>query len=138
MNRLKKIEKSEFRVDDLDHFQTALANRIVTRKGIYSHLGKVPSADLCVQVADFFTRIHGVGWIFVSGLYEEKVIIIIRNDGYRKDAGRLARVAFGDYGSAGGHQGAARAEIPLDTLKQVGIKVHGSGLKSFIRKRLKF
>ena len=138
MNRLKKIERSEFRVNDLDYFQIALANRIVTRKGIYSHLGKVPTADLCVQVANFFTRIHGVSWIFVSGLYEGKVIIIIRNDGYRKDAGRLARVAFGEYGSAGGHQGAARAEIPLDTLKQRGIKVHASSLKSFIRKRLRF
>ena len=90
MNRLKKIERSEFSIDDLDHFQIALENRIITKKGIYSHLGRVPSADLCVQVADFFTRVHGVGWVFVSGIHDGKVIIIIRNDGYRKDAGRLA------------------------------------------------
>jgi nanoRNase/pAp phosphatase (c-di-AMP/oligoRNAs hydrolase) len=138
MNRLKKIEKSEFRVDDLDYFKIAVENRIVTRKGIYSHLGKVPSADLCVQVADFFTRIHGVGWVFVSGVHEGKVIIIIRNDGSRKDAGKVVTAAFGDYGPAGGHEGAARAEIPLSTLKKMGIQGYSSSLKSFIRKRLKF
>ena len=137
-NLLNKIEKSELHVDDLDYFQTALTNRIVTKKGIYSHLGKVQNADICVQVADFFTRVYGLGWIFISGVYEEKVIVIIRNDGDRKDAGKLAKTAFDGYGSAGGHRGAARAEIPLETLKQRGIKGSSSSLESFIKKRLRF
>jgi nanoRNase/pAp phosphatase (c-di-AMP/oligoRNAs hydrolase) len=136
MNLLRKIEKSEFRVEDLNYFQTALQNRVVTKKGIYSHLGEVPSPDICVQVADFFTRAHGLGWIFVSGVYREKVIVIVRNDGYRKDAGRLVRRAFGRLGSAGGHRGAARAEIPLRELKPKDIR--GRGLGAFIRKRLAF
>ena len=138
LNLSKKIERSEFEVNSLDCFQTALTNRVVTKKGIYSHLGRVPSADICVQVADFFTRVHGLGWIFISGIYEGKVIVIIRNDGYRKDAGKLARLAFGDLASAGGHQEAARAEIPLNRLKMSGIKGHGASIQAFIRKRLRF
>lgn len=138
MNFLKKIEKSEFEVKSLDYFQTALANRVITKKGIYSHLGKVRSADICVQVADFFTRAHGLGWIFISGVYEGRVIVIIRNDGYRKDAGKLAELAFGEFGSAGGHRGAARAEIPLNTLELRGIKGRHSSLQTFIRKCLRF
>ena len=137
MNLLKKIEKSELRPSDLDYFQTALANRAVTKKGIYTHLGKVSNPDICVQVADFFTRVHGIGWTFVSGVYEDKVIIIIRNDGYLKNAGKFASITFGDIGSAGGHQGAARVEIPFDTLKEKGIKGYGSSLVEFIRKRLR-
>jgi nanoRNase/pAp phosphatase (c-di-AMP/oligoRNAs hydrolase) len=79
-----------------------------------------------------------LGWVFVSGVYEGKVIVIIRNDGYRKDAATLARLAFGDFGSAGGHRGAARAEIPLNELKARKVKVHDTGLQGFIRKRLSF
>ena len=138
MNLLRKIEKSEFRVEDLDFFQTALENRVVTKKGIYSHLGNVPSADICVQVADFFTRAYGLGWIFVSGIYNKKIIVIVRNDGYRKDAGKLVRHAFGDLGSAGGHHGAARVEIPLSELKSKNIPGQGQSLVAFIRKRLTF
>lgn len=135
---LRKIETSELRPTDLKYFISALENQIVTRKRSYVHLGKVPSPDLCVQVADFFTRIHGVGWIFVSGVCEGKIIIIIRNDGYRKDAGKLASRAFGDLGLAGGHRGAARAEIPLEALYQKGVKGYSSNLENFIKKRLKF
>jgi nanoRNase/pAp phosphatase (c-di-AMP/oligoRNAs hydrolase) len=94
MNLLRKIEKSEFKVEDLQYFQKALENRVVTTKGVYSHLGDVPSPDICVQIADFFTRAHGLGWIFVSGIYQQEVIVILRNDGYRKDAGKLSKYIF--------------------------------------------
>ena len=33
-------------------------------------------------------------------------------DGYRKNAGKLAKTSFGEYGPAGGHKEAARAEMP--------------------------
>ena len=69
-------------------------------------------------------------------MWEGKAITIIRNDGYRKDAGKLAIRAFGSLGTAGGHKTAARAEIPLDLLLQKGIKGYGSTLEQFIRKQL--
>ena len=46
-------------------------------------------------------------------------MIVFRNDGLRKDAGKLAKKAFGSFGSAGGHKGMARAEIPLVNLEGV-------------------
>jgi nanoRNase/pAp phosphatase (c-di-AMP/oligoRNAs hydrolase) len=136
MNLLRKIERSELRVEDLDYFHLALGNRHISRKGIYAHLGRVPSADICVQIADFFTRVHGIAWVFISGALEDRVIVILRNDGYRKDAGRLAKKAFGSLGSAGGHEGAARAEIPFEVLKKEGVRGHGAGVAHFIRHRL--
>jgi nanoRNase/pAp phosphatase (c-di-AMP/oligoRNAs hydrolase) len=136
--RLRKIEKSELKLSDLKYFQAALGNRIIGRKGIYTHLGEVPSADICVQLADFFMRVYGVHWSFVSGVYRRKLIVIIRNDGYRKDAGRLAARVFGAFGSAGGHRGAARAEIPLSSLLRKGIEARRPVLEDFVRKRLNF
>lgn len=137
-NLLNKIDRSELTLEDLDYFQTALGNLIHTRKGLYTHVGKVPRGDICVQVADFLTKVHGAGWIFVSGVCEDKLIVIFRNDGYRKNAGKTAARAFGDLGWAGGHKGAARAEIPLDILRKNGVKAYPSELVGYVRRRLRF
>jgi nanoRNase/pAp phosphatase (c-di-AMP/oligoRNAs hydrolase) len=53
----------------------------------------------------------------VSGIYGQKVIIIIRNVGFRLNAGKVASRLFGDLGAAGGHKTAARVEIPVATFK---------------------
>jgi len=137
MNLLKKIEKSEFRIKDLRYFQKALENRIIGKKGLFVHLGRVPNPDICVQIADFFMRVHGLGWSFVSGVWEGRLIVILRNDGLHRDAGKLAMRAFGAYGSAGGHRGAARAELPLSSLRKEGIKDSRTGLERFVKQRLK-
>ena len=136
MNLLRKIEKSELRLRDLNYFKTAIEKRIVTKKGLYAHLGKVSSADICVQVADFFMGVYGMSWSFVSGVYKGKLIIILRNDGYRKDAGKLAERAFGSFGSAGGRRRAARAEIALDSLSEAGLEGRNAALKKFVRNHL--
>jgi len=137
LTRLQKIETSELRIKDLQYFQTALKNRVMRKKSLYAHLGEVPSADICVQIADFFMRVYGVGWSFVSGVYRGKLVVILRNDGYRKDAGKLAARAFGAFGSAGGHRGAARAEIALESVGQKGRERRGSRLAAFVKKQLK-
>lgn len=136
INLLRKIERSELRIGELRYFQIALEKRIISKKSIYAHVGTVPTPDICVQIADFFMRVYGMGWSFVSGVYEDTLIVIIRNDGYRKDAGKLAGQAFGHIGSAGGHRGAARAEIPLASLIETAVEAHDSNLESFVRKRL--
>jgi nanoRNase/pAp phosphatase (c-di-AMP/oligoRNAs hydrolase) len=136
MNLLRKIEGSELRLSDLQSFRVALEGMSVTRKGVYSHIGEVESPDICVQIAEFFMRIHGMGWSFVSGIYRGKVVVIIRSDGLRKDAGKLATRAFGHLGPAGGHRGAARAEIPLDVLREKGVNGRDTSIQRFVRSRL--
>ena len=69
-----------------------------------------------VIMADFFLRVEEIGWTIVGGIYEDKLIVIFRNDGLGKNAGRLATKAFGKLGSAGGHAASARAEVPLGNL----------------------
>lgn len=138
MNLLRKIELSELRLSDLRYFRHALERMVVNKKGLFAHLGEVETPDLCVQVADFFMRVHGMKWTFVSGLYRGKLVVIIRNDGYRKDAGRLARKAFGPFGSAGGHRGAARAEVSLEALREMGIETSDPQIQKFVRERLEF
>ncbi len=55
----------------------------------------------------------------MSGIWDQKLIIILRNAGFRLDAGKMAQKLFGQFGSAGGHKDAARAEIPLEAIREV-------------------
>lgn len=115
----RKIEQAEISYSFLKYFNIALQKKRKRKGRLFAHLGPVANPDACVVVADFFARIQNITWTIVSGMYNGTLVIIIRNDGLRKDAGNLAHNSFGAIGSAGGHKGAARAEIPLKALKTV-------------------
>jgi len=117
MHLLHRIEICEMAINDLHYFQEALENRRVIKGKIFSHLGKVPSPDVLVLVADFFMKCHEAAWVIVSGICQNTLVVVIRNDGLRKDAGNSAIKAFGRFGSAGGHRAKARAEIPSASLE---------------------
>ncbi len=108
----RKIQQSELRLDFLKYFKSAIEDMRMRRGRAFIHLGHVPTPDICVLVADFFMRVNPVKWSIVSGHCKDKLIIILRNDGLRKNAGKAAKESFGKFGPAGGHKSAARAEIP--------------------------
>lgn len=113
---LKKIEASSLRRSELKYFKMALNNLKFKRNKAFVYIGKVTSADILVLIADFLNRIYETSWVFVAGEYKKKLIVIIRCDGYRKDAGKLAVKVFKNLGLAGGHKEKARAEIPFTNL----------------------
>ena len=109
---LQRIIRSEYLRAWLPIFARAFRNLRDCRGGALVSLNEVDSADLLVAVADFFTKVHGLKWIAVSGVVEKTVIVIFRGDGGR-DIGRLADACFHDVGTAGGHRSMGRAEFPL-------------------------
>jgi nanoRNase/pAp phosphatase (c-di-AMP/oligoRNAs hydrolase) len=114
---VRRLEFAELTMKMLDYFQAGL--RRVHQRGsrLYAFLGQVPTPDIMVIMADFFLRVEEIAWTIVGGIYEDKLVVIFRNDGLGKNAGRLAVKAFGKLGSAGGHAATARAEVPLGNLK---------------------
>ncbi|MFO7559423.1 MAG: DHH family phosphoesterase [Desulfobacterales bacterium] len=146
----RKIDQSDIRLNQLKYYKKALAGRIMSRGKIFTHLGGVENPDICVNIADFFMRIESVHWSIVSGIYNETLVIIFRNDGIRKNAGKVSAETFGEFGSAGGHKSAARAEIPVsafrkeikpfnaqNVLKWIIKKVHGRSLSVKAKKNPK-
>ncbi|MCJ7830003.1 MAG: DHH family phosphoesterase [Desulfobacterales bacterium] len=109
----RKIEQADLRLDFLRYFKTALEDLCLRRGRVFVHLGPVVNPDVCVLVADFFMRVNPVTWSVISGIQDNKLIVVFRNDGLRKNAGLVAKQSFGALGSAGGHNSMARAEIPL-------------------------
>jgi nanoRNase/pAp phosphatase (c-di-AMP/oligoRNAs hydrolase) len=115
---VRKIEQAEIRPDFLKYYKTAI-DVMRRRKGrAFAHLGWVVSPDVLVQIADFCLKISSVDWSIVSGIHGGKLVIILRNDGLRKNAGLTASNSFGALGSAGGHKSAARAEIDVANLPE--------------------
>lgn len=119
----RKIEQAELRLSFLKYFERALKSYRLHKNRIIAYLGPVTNADVCVLIADFFMRVNSVTWSVVAGTCGPKLIIILRNDGARRDAGTVAKRSFGTLGSAGGHKSMARAEIGLEALeKQLHLK----------------
>lgn len=117
MNTIKKIESSEMTRETLKHFCLAMEKVVFIKDIAYINMEEVAQPDLLVMIADFFMKLADAEWSVAAGIYEEKLIIILRNAGFRGDAGKTARRLFGRWGgSAGGHKTAARAEIPLKPL----------------------
>lgn len=113
---LNKIETSDLRRSELRYFKIALNNLKYQGNRAFSYLGKVSSPDILVLIADFLNKVYETGWVFVAGEYKKNLVIIVRCDGYRKDAGKLVSRLFKNLGLAGGHREKARAEIPFAKL----------------------
>jgi len=116
-NLVRKIELSELRKSELNYFKTALNEYRISKKRLYIHMGRVRSPDILVIIADFFNRVNDISWVLVSGIHGERLVVIFRSDGYKKNAGKLAANIFSKIGSAGGHREAARAEMPIKNLE---------------------
>ena len=115
---VRKIEQADLRYDFLKYFKSALENICRRKSRVFVNLGPVINPDICVLIADFFMRVDSINWSIVSGIYSGKLIIVFRNDGLRRNAGKVAKQSFGSIASAGGHKNMARAEIPVADLEE--------------------
>jgi len=113
INLIKKIESSEMTRQTLTSLRTALENLTFLKDKTFIHMGRVNDPDVLVIMADFFLKMAEATWCIVSGVVGQKLIIIFRAAGFRLDAGKAAQKLFGQWGAAGGHASAARAEVPI-------------------------
>ncbi len=127
---VRKIVSSEFHRHWLKYLSKAFRKmRFVGAHGLFLYMDCLESPDILVMLADFFTRVHGLSWNMVAGVVKKNVVVIFRGDGIGRNMGQMAQKLFGDIGSAGGHRGAARAEIDLAALG-------GKPVEEFLYKRL--
>jgi len=133
---IRKIEHSELKVEFLKYFRRALQTMYMVKGKVFVHLGTVSTPDVCVLVADFYMKVDTVNTTVVSGFYDDKLVIVLRNDGLRKHAGEAAKRGFGQIGSAGGHKTRARAEIRFSELVKCVDHKNDKKLLRWIRQRV--
>jgi nanoRNase/pAp phosphatase (c-di-AMP/oligoRNAs hydrolase) len=131
-NIVIKVERATLSLDDLDFLGYAIKLRKILNHRVFFHAGRINKPDELVIVADFFLTLVKINWSIISGVYKNKLIIIIRNDGLRKGAGLTAKEAFAKYGSAGGHKTMARAELDLNLIKKEIGTINKNVLASWI------
>jgi nanoRNase/pAp phosphatase (c-di-AMP/oligoRNAs hydrolase) len=135
LNIIKKIESSEINKKNIAHFRKAFDNLQFVGDTAYIHMGEIKDPDALVIIADFFLKMAETTWCLVSGIYGQKIIIIIRNAGFRLNAGKVASRLFGSLDSAGGHKNAARVEIPVSDFKK---EIGGlSKLSEYVKKKIR-
>lgn len=136
MNIIKKIESSEMTRGTLASYRIAMDRLTFLGDIAFIHMGEVDNPDILVIIADFFMRLADASWSIVSGIYRKRLIVILRNAGFRGDAGKAAQKLFGHMGGfAGGHRSAARAEVSLkDISKEIN---DGADLGDFVLEKLK-
>jgi nanoRNase/pAp phosphatase (c-di-AMP/oligoRNAs hydrolase) len=133
---IRRLESAEFDIPIFKYFQVAFSRFRIRQHRLYAYLGPVDTPDTLVILADFFLRAEEISWTIISGIYQDKLVVIFRNDGLRKNAGRLAAKAFGKLGSAGGHAANARAEVPLAHITDLPPNAQWQQWQEFIIQRV--
>ncbi len=110
---LRRIDRPQFPRKDLPALSHALEHADLVDDILFAYLGPLTREDVVPFIADFCLEVEGVEWSVVSGLYEGRLIISVRNYGAGRSAGEVVKAAFEAYGSAGGHKAMAKAVIPL-------------------------
>ncbi len=131
-NLLRRIEFSQYSLADLEYFSIALLRLRHAGNVLYSHIGSVPYTDVCVQVADFLIHVKEATWALVTGVVKNKLVVVFRCDGYKKNAGKVAAKTFGMLGSAGGHATMGRAEISPQGLPKEITLMQNEKLQEFV------
>jgi nanoRNase/pAp phosphatase (c-di-AMP/oligoRNAs hydrolase) len=111
---LGKIEQAPVSRRSFKYLISALTHTVFHSNYAAIFFEHLDHADTLVIAADFLMKIEGVSRAVACGVFEGKLVVILRSLGIRSsNLGHLAKEAFGSYGSAGGHKNMARAEMPL-------------------------
>jgi nanoRNase/pAp phosphatase (c-di-AMP/oligoRNAs hydrolase) len=120
LNHIRRIERPELPVSALQRLAEAFKGVRVMDGVIFSHLGRISREDIIPQMAEFCLQVEGADWSVVSGVFEEELIMSVRNVGFVQAAGTVVKGAYQDIGLAGGHRSMAKAIFPLGSLRRNG------------------
>jgi nanoRNase/pAp phosphatase (c-di-AMP/oligoRNAs hydrolase) len=116
-NILRRIEKPEIPLRFAPVLANALKSMEIDSGILVSFLGQVEREDLIPQIADFLLQFEDVEWVACAGIFEDQLVICIRNVGYVKGAGDVVKRVIADIGLGGGHRTMAKGIIPLSSWK---------------------
>lgn len=117
---LKQISSSVISTTTLNVLGEAIRNRVHKGSYLVSNVGFIRDRDALAQAADFLLKLEGVTTTLVYGIVEgEFIYISARTKDIRINIGDVLQEAFKDFGSAGGHNGMAAAQISLGVFSNV-------------------
>ncbi len=116
-NLLRRIEKPEIPLRFAPVLASALKSLAHEDGILVTCLGNVEREDLIPQVADFLLQFEDVEWVVCAGVFEDNVVMSVRNVGYVKSAGDVIKRIVSGWGFGGGHRTMGKMIIPLPVWK---------------------
>jgi nanoRNase/pAp phosphatase (c-di-AMP/oligoRNAs hydrolase) len=114
-------------LETMDVLGEAIRNKHIEGTYLISDVGFIHDRDTLPQAADHLLKLEGINTVLVFGMTEDKIHLSARSKDIRMNIGEVIQRAFGDIGSAGGHQRSAAAQIPLGIF--MGLKDKATLLK---------
>jgi nanoRNase/pAp phosphatase (c-di-AMP/oligoRNAs hydrolase) len=118
-NLIRRIEYPSLNPEEVSSFARALTKHRLINRVAFTHLGRVRREDIIPRLADFCLQIDGAEWSVVSGVFERRVVISVRNAGSGKSAGDVVKKLFPDPETAGGHRTMAKVNITVGDFKKL-------------------
>ncbi len=116
---IRRIEFPSLNPEEVSSFSRALTKHRLINRVAFTHLGRVRREDIIPRLADFCLQIDGAEWSVVSGVFERRVVISVRNAGSGKSAGDVVKKLFPDPKTAGGHRTMAKVNITVSDFKKL-------------------
>ena len=116
---LAQIETPSMSAETMDVLGVAIRNKKIEGSYLISDVGFVHDRDTLPQAADYLLKLEGISTVLVFGIIEDRIVVSARSKDVRVNIGDAIQKAFGDIGSAGGHQKTAAAQIPLGVFSGV-------------------
>lgn len=110
---LAQIETPSMSAETMDVLGEAIKNKKIEGSYLLSNVGFIHDRDTLPQAADHLLKLEGISTVLVFGMTDDKIHLSSRSKDIRVNIGDIIGRAFGDIGSAGGHQRTAAAQIPL-------------------------
>jgi nanoRNase/pAp phosphatase (c-di-AMP/oligoRNAs hydrolase) len=103
------------------YFQLLLqgvSNAHIYGSRIVSNLGLTDNPDMIGEIADLLLRLEGITWALCYGRFEGRMLLSLRTSDPDANAGKFMRTIVGKYGTGGGHNALAGAQIDLSHLTE--------------------
>ncbi len=113
---LKMIESPPMNPETIDIIGKAMTNRERLNDAIFSFVGYIEDRDALPQAAEFIFREKDLKAVAVCGIRGDNVYVSARSTGTTVYIDKVIKDAYGEMGSAGGHDTSAGAQIPLDKI----------------------
>lgn len=119
---LDRIENPSVSRDTLNTIGEAIANRNVQGPILSACVGRIGERDALAQAAELLLQMEGMDVVLVYGMKDETVFASARARASMPglDLSAIMRDAFGQIGTAGGHEEMAGAQIPVGVLGSPG------------------
>jgi nanoRNase/pAp phosphatase (c-di-AMP/oligoRNAs hydrolase) len=132
--RIKNAPLPEIFFETLLH---ALQSSFVYEKLLISWINYLPNPELCSQCVEFLIRHEEIQWAICAGVYENQLVLSLRTNQPRAQAGEILRSVVQKMGGrAGGHDRRAGGFIPLSSTSSNAFEQAQSELRRRLLKAL--